>query len=166
MRKDLYHRSLAILLLAMFSIQPVAARAPLQDFEGNPSSIDQFAGDGKWTVVMIWASDCEICNREAHQYERFHTEHSDHDSRILGVSADGWDGRADARAFIERHQVTFPNLIGNPHEIAAWFTELTGAGWIGTPTFMIYDPQGELKAQQIGAVPVPLIEDYIRSHSQ
>jgi hypothetical protein len=46
--------------------------------------------------------------------------------------------------------------------VADWFTSLTGARWIGTPTFLIYAPDGELKAQQVGAVPTPIIEDFIK----
>ena len=74
-------------------------------------------------------------------------------------------GRADAEAFIRRHHVTFPNLIGEPEAVAELYGELTGRPWFGTPTFLIYDPGGELRVQQVGAVPVKLIEEYIRSHS-
>ncbi len=138
------------------------AQGPLQDFSGKSRSIDEFTGKGKWTVVMIWASDCHVCNHEAHNYIDFHFVHSDKDATVLGISIDGRAGKANAEAFINRHQVNFPNLIGDAVAVADWFTGLTGAPWIGTPTFLIYAPDGVLKAQQVGAVPTPIIEDFMQ----
>ncbi len=42
---------------------------------------------------------------------------------------------------------------------------LTGQQFRGTPGFLIYGPSGELRAQQIGAVPVNLIENFIANNS-
>ncbi|MDR9436133.1 MAG: TlpA disulfide reductase family protein [Thiohalophilus sp.] len=135
--------------------------APLKDFEGEPRTIEEFTGGGQWTVVMIWASDCHICNREIHNYVDFHFVHSDRDARMVGISIDGWAGKKDAEDFIQRHKVDFPNLIGNADAVAHWFMQQSGARWVGTPTFLLYNPSGELKAQQVGAVPVKVIEDFI-----
>ena len=148
------------LLMAAFSSQ-----AALQDMAGKPKSISDYTGKGKWTVVMIWASDCHICNREAHQYVDFHYAHSDDDAEVLGISTDGPSGKAAAEGFIKKHNINFPNLIGDIGEVSRIFTELTGAPFVGTPAFLIYDPKGELKAQQIGAVPVELIEEFMKSQS-
>lgn len=143
----------------------VQAQSPLQDFSGKSRSIDEFTGKGKWTIVMIWASDCHVCNHEAHNYIDFHFVHSDKDATVLGISIDGQAGKANAEAFINRHQVNFPNLIGDAAAVADWFTGLTGAPWIGTPTFLIYAPDGVLKAQQVGAVPTAIIEDFMQKSS-
>ena len=37
--------------------------------------------------------------------------------------------------------------------------------WIGTPSFLLFDPQGNLLAQQVGAVPPELIEEFIAKHT-
>lgn len=154
------------LLLACLIPGLAVGETPLKDFEGEPRTIEEFTGEGKWTVVKIWASDCHVCNREAHNYVDFHFVHSDQDARMLGISIDGWAGKTDAEAFIQRHKINFPNLIGNADAVADWFVQQTGARWAGTPTFLIYGPEGELKAQQIGAVPVELIEDFISKSGQ
>ncbi|MEJ2509080.1 MAG: TlpA disulfide reductase family protein [Gammaproteobacteria bacterium] len=153
-------------LLAAALAAPVAAAPGLRDLNGQPRTIADYTGHGKWLVVMIWASDCGVCNTEAHSYVDFYNTHRDQDASVLGISMDGWAGRADAEAFIRRHHVTFPNLIGEPEAVAELFGKLTGRPWFGTPTFLIYDPSGELRVQQVGAVPVKLIEQYIRSHSK
>lgn len=156
-------RATWVLLLAVWL--PGAAFGALQDLQGNPRSLDDYLGEGKWTVVMIWASDCHVCNAEAHQYVDFHTFHQN-EARVLGISMDGPRGVDDARAFIKRHNVNFPNLIGDPAEVAGLFTRLTGQRWVGTPTFLIFDPSGTLRAQQVGAVPQEVIAEFIASDGQ
>lgn len=149
-------------LSALWLLTTAAIAAPLQDFSGKPQSIENFAGQDKWLVVMIWASDCHVCNVEAEQYIQFHEQHKSKNAHVLGISIDGQTKKVDAEAFIKRHHTTFPNLIGEPFEVAQWFVDLTGADWVGTPTFLIYNPKGELVIQQAGAVPVNLIEDFIQ----
>lgn len=143
---------------------PVHA-GPYRDFNGQEKAISNFAGDGKWRVIMIWASDCHVCNQEAHTYSEFHEQHKDKDVRMLGISLDGKEKIDDARAFINRHKISFPNLIGEPEEVVVDYMKITGAEWVGTPTFLIYTPQGELVAKQEGAAPISLIVNFINSYS-
>ena len=140
---------------------PLAQAAGLTDLQGHARNIGDYTGKGKWTVVMIWASDCVVCNREVFHYVDFQTFHSDKDARVLGISMDGAAGVADAKAFIDRHAINFPNLIGEPQEVAELYTNATGQPWRGTPSFLIYDPQGKLRAGQVGAVPTELINEFI-----
>ena len=155
-----------LLCLLFLSFQVHAAQEfPLYDFNGNAASLDQYTGKGKWLVVMFWASDCLICNKEAHQYVSFHTQHKDHDAEVLGISMDGLKLKNDAQNFIKEHDIPFTNLIGEPETIAALYYELTGDIWYGTPTFLVFAPNGKLKASQAGAVPPNLIESYINKHT-
>ncbi len=148
-------------LLIGLLLLPMAQAGGLTDMQGHARSIADYTGKGKWTVVMIWASDCLVCNKEAFHYVDFQTFHSDKDARVLGISMDGPSGVADAKAFIDRNSINFPNLIGEPEEVAGIYTDVTGQPWRGTPTFLIYDPKGKLRAEQVGAVPTELITDFI-----
>lgn len=154
----------SLLLLGLLWL-PLAQAGGLTDLNGKPHTVGDYLGDGKWTLVMIWASDCTVCNREAYQYVDFHTFHKDEDARVLGISMDGPGGVADAKQFVARHSINFPNLIGEPSEVANLYTSATGEPWRGTPTFMLYDPKGKLRAQQVGAVPPDLISDFIARNS-
>lgn len=159
------HASLFAGLVLILSTAIPATADPLKDFNGKDKSIADYAGDGKWRIVMIWASDCHVCNQEAHAYLRFHREHRDKDARLLGISMDGQEKLKQARDFIKRHQLDFPNLVGEPEDVAVEYMKLTGADWVGTPTFLIYTPAGELVAKQEGAVPVSLIEQFIANNT-
>lgn len=151
------------LLLTLLLLTPglAAAAAPLTDFAGKPQQIDDYAGHGKWLVVMFWASDCPVCNAEVHQYNDFHTFHQDSDATVLGISLDGAGKLAEAKAFVARHEVGFPNLIGEPEAVSALYGALVGRPLEGTPAFLIYDPAGKLVAARVGAVPANRIEEFI-----
>ncbi len=153
-------------LLLGLCLPLVAVNAkPMQDFNGKPVSIEQFTGQGKWTVVMIWASDCLICNKEARHYDAFHLKHKDKDATVLGVSMDGQANKKAAMGFIKEHNLRFPNIIGEPEDVAVFFYDSTGENWAGTPTFLIYSPEGKLTVQQIGAVPVPILEEFLQQQA-
>ena len=115
---------------------------------------------------MIWASDCHICNREAHAYVDFHFKHEEGNAQVLGISIDGQMKKKAAELFIKRHEINFPNLITEPEKVAAWFEKLTGQNWMGTPTMLLYSPDGELRVQQIGAVPLELVEKFIEREAE
>lgn len=140
-----------------------AAEAPevFHDFSGQPRAIESYAGNGKWLVVVIWAHDCHVCNLEAENYASFHVAHKDKDATVLGVSIDGQAQQAEAEAFIRKHDLPFPNLIGEPQTSMLYYMMQTGAQFTGTPTIMVYGPDGTLMAAQAGAVPPEIIEDFM-----
>ena len=131
------------------------------DLDGKPRQLEDYTGDGKWLVVMIWASDCHICNMEAATYDSFHKAQQDKGTAVLGISMDGEENKAAAKKFIERHDLSFPNLIGEPGMVSLYYASMTQENLRGTPTFLVYDPDGEIVAAQAGAVSVEAIESFI-----
>ena len=155
-----------ITFFLLIALMPASATASAPDFtlsdlSGNEHPLSQYVGQGQWTVVVMWAEDCEICNAEIEAYDFFHEEHSKKDARVLGVSIDGKDKIELARDFIKRHDLSFPNLIMEPE--MSEILKFGGGNFVGTPTIYIYTPDGEIVAAQAGAVPLHIIEDFIRN---
>ena len=156
-----------LLLLLLLVALPALATAPdlnFRDFDGKERHASEFIGNGKWTVVVIWENDCPICNAEIHTMEFFHLDHMDKDAIVLGISIDGWKKRKLAEDFVQRHDLTFTNLL-----IELDITELLkfgGGMFVGTPTFYIYDPSGEIVARQIGPLPIDALENFIASSTR
>ena len=160
------NRSLYIVVLLAGSLLSAGALATAVFFnlDGKPAAIEKFTDTDSWTVVMIWASDCHVCNAESGAYEDFYNRNKDNGVQVLGISLDGIENRNDAQGFIDRNGITFPNLVVDGAAGADFYTSQTGEAWVGTPTFMIYGPSGVLKAAQIGAVPPKIIEEYISNN--
>lgn len=136
---------------------------PLTTFDGAPTDLASHLGDGKWTVVKLWSSDCHVCNTRAHEYVAFHARRQDVDARMLGISLDGLHGLANAEAFVAQHRLNYANLITDWEGGRRLFYDVTGATLTGTPGIMVFSPEGRLVAQQVGAVPIELIETFIGS---
>ena len=153
----------ALMLGILVTAGPVvgADDGPFVDFDGQPRTVESYTGNGKWLVVMIWAHDCHVCNMEVESYAQFHDDHQDKDASVLGISLDGQAKKADAEAFIERHDLPFPNLIGDLTPTMLFYANQTRSQFRGTPTILLYGPDGELRAAQAGAVPVASIERFI-----
>ncbi len=156
-------RCIAVVLL-LGSSATVAA-APL--FENlatrTPERIEDHRRDGEWLVVMIWASDCEICQREIGAYQRFDDDQPN--ARVVGLTLDGEARRGDALEFVATRGVRFENLIGEPGAVTGYYQIATGSRWIGTPSLLIFGPDGELMAKQAGAVPTELIAEFIAANT-
>ena len=157
---------LVILFLAIMLLSPVQAEEfQFRDFEGNKQVFNDQLADGQWTVVMIWAHDCPVCNEEVQSWDLFHADHEDSDARVLGLSLDGAAGESGAREFLERHEPAFKNLIGEPRDVARLVSKASGRPLYGTPTFLIYSPERRLVAMQVGPLNPALLETYMRENS-
>lgn len=153
---------LLTLLSLAFGTQGFASpEGLLKGFDGTPHQLEAYTGKGKWLVVVIWASDCHICDKEMPAYEAFHRKHAAKDAEVLGISMDGEERQLDAEQFIEDHGMSFTNLIAEPGPLMRYYAMLTQSNFVGTPTLLLYSPDGKLRAAQAGAVPVKVIEDYI-----
>ena len=155
----------SLLSLLMLTLAPLAQADGLTDFNGNPEKIDNHTGKDKWTVIMFWASDCHVCNAEAHEYVAFQKKHKDGNIRMLGITLDGKANIEAAREFVKEHKLNFTNLVGEPETIGSLYYEMTGNFFVGTPTFMILSPDNKVKAADAGAIPPKIIEDFISEQS-
>ena len=140
---------------------PEAQMLNLKDMDGNKKNLHDYQIEGKWLVAMIWQSDCHICNQEAQSYVAWFEKNRSGNSTLMGISTDGWDGRQAAQGFIDKHKVTFPNTLISYEALNEYYANLVGQAFIGTPSFLVYAPSGELMATQSGAVPTKLIDQYI-----
>lgn len=158
-------RILIVLALMVGGGLPGAVASPpdlvLEDFSGNKVPVDSYIGKGKWTLVMLWAHNCPICNQEAQKISFFHEEHKNRDARVLGVSVDGRANVAKAQRFVDNHLLDFPNLIADLGDDT--LHKFGGGPFVGTPTFYVFSPQGKLVASEIGAISVEALEKFIAS---
>ena len=130
----------------------------LKDVDGKDHNVNEFIGQGKWTVVAVWSADCPICRRDIFHMTFFHDEHRRNNATVLGISVDGYANRDKARRFIDEQSLNFPNLIGDADDVS----RLSGLTFIGTPTYYFFSPEGKFMTQRIGPATQAQAEDIIR----
>ena len=167
-RAGLFLKSILATLLLCSAVTTVNASSPLfQNLKsGSFETIDDYRQPDKWVIVMIWAHDCQVCEREVTDYQRFHQSRSDDDAIVLGITLDGEERKQGALDFIARHELEFENLMGEPEVVAGYYQLTTGSRWVGTPSFLIFAPDGELMAKQAGAVEVEIVENFIAANTR
>jgi len=96
---------------------------------------------GQVVVVNFWASWCPPCREEAPVLERGWRANRDRGVALIGV--DIWDTETDARAFLRRYGVTYPNGP-DPEGTAIDY------GVTGLPESFFVRPDGTIARHWIG----------------
>lgn len=162
MTKPISHTLLGLVLLCLGLSAAQAAQSVFTDLGGQPARVADYTGHGQWTVVMIWASDCSVCRHEAPELEAFNRRHQQGVARVVGLSVDGRSGIDDARNFVRDGGLTFPTLVGSAEDVAALFYDETGNNLIGTPAFLIYNPEGQLRSYETGRINMLALERLVQ----
>ncbi len=126
--------------------------------------LGNYIGKGKWTVIEVWESNCAACR--SHMPEMVKFDGTLDNVQLIGVSLDTQEGIEKAEAFIEEYSIKFPTIISNLVEMNIWMQKAVGQGLLGTPTFLIFNPEGQIAAAQPGIVKVKAIESYVSSKTE
>lgn len=157
-------KRLITLFLSLSFLAFSNATMAFTDTDGKTTTIENYLGKGKFTVVEVWATDCPACRKHMPSMVKFDGKLKN--TQILGVSLDGQAGADKVDDFIMEYGMKFPNLISNAIEMNIWMQQNTPEGLIGTPAFMIFNPKGQLLAMQAGMIKVEQIERLIKERSQ
>ncbi|ASJ74395.1 Thiol-disulfide oxidoreductase ResA [Granulosicoccus antarcticus IMCC3135] len=124
----------------------------LQDMESSRVNLNDYVGDGRWTLVMFWSTDCIPCEQQKPMIEAFHHDHQASDARVVGIALDGMEAEAEIQKLIDRHNPSYPNLVVFTDVFHRQYKELTGKDFRATPTYLLYDPSGNLAGARTGMI--------------
>ena len=160
-----------VLAACLLCAQTVYADAGLPDFglhtiDGKAYSINDDIGRGQWVLLMFWASDCSICRQQEPMISSFHENHSGKDARVIGISIDGLDKKEEVVRFLASNELSYPNYIGDLALIGLNYQVLTEEAFRGTPTYLLFSPQGKLLGVNPGPMRLEALEGFINRHEQ
>lgn len=156
-----------ITLLVTFSVSVLFASHThafqLQSLEADRVNLDEYVGDGRWTLVMFWSTDCIPCEQQKPMLEEFHQDHHKTRAAVVGIALDGMENKAGIDELIELHDPSYPNLVVFTDVFQRQFKELTGKDFRATPTYLLYTPDGQLAGSRAGPIERDFIEGIIAS---
>lgn len=158
-----------VMMLGLLVSQSVFAVTPFRDLmntDGKIVDTSRDFGHGKWTLVMLWSTDCVICTKQNPMISAFHEKHRNVDAQVIGIALDGPMNIDNVNAYIERHQLPFTNYIGRMDLVAMNYQILTQEPLRGTPTYLLFDPQGNLKGNNPGPVRAVAVEEFMARHTK
>lgn len=114
----------------------------------TPASAEQFQGilvglRGKPVVVNVWASWCGPCRVEAPLLQKASAHFGE---RVAFLGVDARDSEGDARDFLRRYGITYPNVVDADDEIVGLL------GLRGFPTTYVFDRAGKVQASVVGGI--------------
>lgn len=133
----------------------------LQKRSAETINFDQLVGDGRWTLVMLWAIDCVPCEQQKPMIDAFHTRHVDTKARVIGVALDGIDMIDGINKVIRRTPTRFPTYIANPADFYDAYRIRTNEAFRATPTYLLFDPTGTYAGTHVGSITRDALERVI-----
>lgn len=124
------------------------APLPLPAEPLTPVSAREFEGilvgqRGKPVVVNVWASWCGPCRVEAPLLQRASERYGE---RVVFLGVDARDSEGDARDFLRRYGITYPNVVDRDGDILGLLALR------GFPTTYVFDRQGRVRASVVGGI--------------
>jgi len=131
---------------------------------GRAVVFSDYIGKGKWTIVEAWHSKCRICMKA--MPEMVEANGTFANTALVGISLDGKRNRVKAQRVVKRFSINFPTLLTSIDEFAAYVHKVSGEKLVGVPTYLVFSPDGTLKAMQAGNVSTTELHAYINNLKQ
>ncbi|HEY0664400.1 MAG TPA: TlpA disulfide reductase family protein [Thiobacillaceae bacterium] len=144
---------LAALVLALAAAWAQAADFRLTDTQGKTHTLAGY--QGKWVLVNYWATWCPPCLEEIPDLIALH-ENKQNNLVVIGVALD-YRTAKQGTDFAAGLLVDYPIVLGNP-DIVRQIGPVRGL-----PTTYLFNPEGKMVAQQVGAITREMVERYIAS---
>ena len=148
----------ASLALLTFMSAPSYAIDMVSTKGGAPSKLNSEVSEGDWSLVMLWSHDCIPCEKQKPMIERFYRQTNARGVSVVGLSTDEKALRAKAAETYRATTTTFPNYFFNGRNFQQEFQQFSGQSFLGTPTYMVFSPKGELTGVHTGAITRAMLE--------
>jgi thiol-disulfide isomerase/thioredoxin len=141
------------LLLLLSAAWAQAADFRLTDTTGKTHTLSGYKG--KWVLVNYWATWCPPCLEEIPDLIELH-ENKKNNLVVIGVAMD-YRSAKQVTEFADGLLVNYPIVLGNDQTVRQ-------IGPVrGLPTTYLFNPDGKMVAQQVGAITREMVESYIAS---
>jgi len=145
-----------LLVLALFaSFELVYANIVdirLQTLAKANVSIKDMVNDGKYTLVMIWSTDCVACEEQKPMIQAFHKDYSETKAKVIGIANDGMGLLDEIKKLINKNEPAYPNYVASPDTFFSEFEIATGKKFRATPTYIMFNPKGKIIGVAVGQI--------------
>jgi thiol-disulfide isomerase/thioredoxin len=152
-RSRFYPMWLAGFVLALMALGAQAADFKVTDTQGKTHTLSGYKG--KWVLVNYWATWCPPCQEEIPDLIALY-ENKKNNLVVIGIAMDYNDPK-QVTAFADSMLMSYPIVLGNA-KVAGQIGPVQGL-----PTTYLFNPEGKMVAQQVGAITQAVVESFIGS---
>lgn len=125
------------------------------------SSLENELQDGRWELVMFWATYCHICKEDFKKLGEFIEDNPELSMTLVGVVIDGLEEQEQTRVLVKKHNLDYTHLITDYDRANIVYQEESGKQLRGTPSYLLYNPQNKLVAFNTNAIDIDALEIYV-----
>jgi len=156
----------AMALLPCLLVSNAAQAFILETLNEQRVNFMDYVEDDRWTLVMIWATDCIPCEEQKPALEAFYQKHSAAgEASVLGLVLDGRENREEMEKLNELHNPTYTNLVLLADVFHDQFQTLVGKDFRTTPTFLVFDNKGGFRGTFNGYLPFEQVSGLISTQN-
>ncbi len=151
-------------ILGLFISLAAHANDPFRDLvtmDGQEIASLPQTEDGKWTLVMLWATDCHACELQKPDIAAFSEKHKDGKISVVGIAIDGRDNIEKVQAHQAHKKDGFPTYIGEYLLLSTNIELVAGEALRGTPTYLMLDENNNIKAYNPGMLNMDDLDAYV-----
>ena len=152
----------SIISLIIFSSIASADQANIIQPEDD---IDQVVTEqlqqGRWELVMFWATYCPICKRDFVKLAAFFEDNPEIPITIVGVVADGVEQKDKALSQIQKRELNYSHILTNFERSKNFFQKQAETNLIGVPSYLLYNTKNEMVGFNHHAIDVDALEIYV-----
>lgn len=152
---------ITVVLLLLVSVQANAFL--VTDFDGNRIEVDDYIGNGRWTVVMLWQLNCVPCEQQKPAVEAFHDRHKSSNAHVVGLVMDGHEYIPQIQQFMSKKPTAFPSLVVFGDVFDDQIKSETGKHFPAAPGYIVYSPEGEIKLALNSIIEIDELIGYLES---
>ncbi len=135
------------------AVHSTAPDFSLQDLNGHPLDLSSYRG--KVVLLNFWATWCTPCRAEIPNFVQFQDGYGPQGLQIVGLSMD--DDAKPVREFYQQFKMNYPVGMGTDKVAQSY------GGILGLPVTFLIGRDGRIAAKYVGAVPLPTVEQQIKS---
>ncbi len=121
------------------------------------SVIDQLQ-QGRWELVMFWATYCHICKKDFERLAGFIEENPDIPLTIIGVVVDGIEEKQKALSQISGRKLDYTHVLTDFKHSSELYEDISKTKLVGVPSQLLYNTNNDLVGFSHNAIDLDALE--------
>jgi thiol-disulfide isomerase/thioredoxin len=113
---------------------------------------------GRWELVMFWATYCPICKRDFEKLAKFIEDNPSINLTIVGVVTDGLEAKQKAISQIDSRNLNYTHMLTDFDRSNELYQGITQSRLIGVPSQLLYNTKNELAGFSRNAIDLDALE--------
>ena len=114
--------------------------------------------EGRWELVMFWATYCPVCKTDFEKLAAFIEENPDLPFTVVGVVLDGDQERDKAIQQINDRHLNYTHVITDFEQGQSLYKKATDSQLIGVPSQLLYNKDNKLVGFSRNAIDIEALE--------